>query len=143
MISISSVRGYPAPALCWLLSGGQCTRSQQSLNLRLWGWVNSAEVSDGNINVLSIPSFRWIRVNEDSSLRSQHQCALIGRNTMLVMGGIHSKGQNLQPFDATGCDTSEIISQGLGFFLLNNHTWSFSYNTSEGPTAYEVDPTIT
>ncbi len=106
------------------------------------GWGNSAEASDGNVYVLSVPSFRWIRVNEDSSLRARHQCTLLGKNTMLVIGGIHPKGQQLQPFDTTGCDTSQMFAHGLGMFSLNNHTWSSEFDPSAGTTPYQVHPTI-
>ncbi|KAL6717932.1 hypothetical protein ACLMJK_004017 [Lecanora helva] len=106
------------------------------------GWGNSAGVSDGNVYVLSIPSFRWIRVNEDSNLRSRHQCALASKSTMLVVGGIHSRGDSLQPLDATGCDTTQMFAQGLGIFSLNNHQWSTKYDPAQASQPYQVHPNI-
>lgn len=106
------------------------------------GWGNSAGASDGNVYVLSIPSFRWIRVNEDSTLRTRHQCVLVGRNTMLVVSDIRGQGEIMVPFSAAGCDRTKMFTQGLGIFSLNNHTWSLDYDPSEGSAAYEVHPSI-
>ena len=106
------------------------------------GWSNYAEGSDGNVYVLSLPSFRWIRVNEDSGLRARHQCTLIGKNTFLVVGGIQPKGNDLQPSDTSGCDTTAMFAQGLGIFSLNNHTWATNYDPSIGAALYQVHPSI-
>ena len=106
------------------------------------GWGDSAEASDGNVYVLSIPSFQWIRVNEDSSLRARPQCVLVGANTMLVVGGIQPNGNDLQPFDASGCVTSQMFSNGLGMFSLNLHTWSSNYEPLEASAFYKVHPAI-
>ena len=116
-------------------------RSSHSIYM-FGGWGNTAGASDGNVYVLSLPSFRWIRINEDSDLRARHQCTLIGKNTMLVVGGNHPRGQELQPFGIAGCDTSSMFSQGLGIFSLNNHTWSSNYDPLEGSAAYQVHPSI-
>ena len=106
------------------------------------GWGNSFGGSDGNVYVLSIPSFRWIRVNQESNRRSRHSCNLIGNHTMLVVGGVQPIGQQVQPIDATGCDTTPMFAQGLGMFSLNNHTWATSYDPSDQPTPYEIHPSI-
>ncbi len=107
------------------------------------GWGNTAGGSDGNVYVLSIPSFRWIRVNIDSDLRARHHCGLIGNHTMLVVGGIKPNGEILQPNDTSGCDTSPMFAQGLGIFSLNNHTWATNYVPSEGSLNYQVHESIT
>ena len=107
------------------------------------GWSNSFEKSDGDVYVLSIPSFRWIRVNQDSNRRVRNQCGLIGNHTMLVVGGIQPNGEDLQPLDATGCDTSAMFTHGLGMFSLNTHAWNTSYDPSAGSAAYVVHPSIT
>ena len=106
------------------------------------GWGNSFGGSDGNVYVLSIPSFRWIRANEDSPRRSRHSCNLLGNHTMLVVGGVQPVGQQVMPPDATGCDTSPMFAQGLGMFSLNNHTWATDYNPSDYPSAYEIHQSI-
>lgn len=106
------------------------------------GWGNTAGGSDGNVYVLSIPSFRWIRVNEDSNLRVRHHCGLIGNHTMLVVGGVQPNGEDLQPIDASGCDASPMFAQGLGIFSLNDHTWVTNYDPSRGSLPYQVHPSI-
>lgn len=106
------------------------------------GWGNTAGASDGNVYVLSIPSFRWIRVNEDSNLRVRHHCGLIGNHTMLVVGGIQPNGEDLQPNDTSGCDTSPMFAQGLGMFSLNDHIWTTNYVPSKGSLPYQVHSSI-
>ena len=106
------------------------------------GWGNSFGGSDGNVYVLSIPSFRWIRVNEDSNRRSRHSCNLLGSHTMLVVGGVQPIGQQVVPPDATGCDTIPMFAQGLGMFSLNTHTWATNYDPSEGAARYEIHTNI-
>lgn len=106
------------------------------------GWGNSFGGSDGNVYVLSIPSFRWIRVNQDSDRRSRHSCNLLGNHTMLVVGGVRPVGQQVMPPDATGCDTSPMFAQGLGMFSLNKHTWTTNYDPSDYSTPYEIHPSI-
>lgn len=106
------------------------------------GWGNSFGGSDGNVYVLSIPSFRWIRVNQDSDRRSRHSCNLLGNHTMLVVGGVQPVGQQVMPPDATGCDTSPMFAQGLGMFSLNNHTWTTNYDPSDYSTPYAIHPSI-
>ena len=106
------------------------------------GWGNSFGGSDGNVYVLSLPSFRWIRVNEDSNRRLRHRCNLLGNHTMLVVGGVQPIGQQVMPPDGTGCDTSPMFAQGLGMFSLNNHTWTTNYNPSEGAAPYGIHPSI-
>ena len=107
------------------------------------GWGNSYGGSDGDVYVLSIPSFQWIRVNQDSNRRVRHHCGLIGNHTMLVVGGIQPNGEDPQPPDATGCDTSAMFTQGLGMFSLNNHTWYTTYDPSAGSAVYVVHASIT
>ena len=106
------------------------------------GWGNSFSESDGNVYVLSIPSFRWIRVNQESNQRSRHHCSLIGKNTMLVVGGITPSYNNPRPYDPSGCDTTSMFAQGLGMFSLNNHSWSTSYDPVAGAAAYQIHPNI-
>ena len=106
------------------------------------GWGNSFGGSDGNVYVLSIPSFRWIRVNEDSNRRWRHSCNLLGKHTMLVVGGVQPIGEQVMPLDATGCDTSPMFAQGLGMFSLNSHTWATNYDPSKGAAPYKIHPSI-
>lgn len=116
-------------------------QSSQSIYV-FGGWGNSFGGSDGDVYVLSIPSFRWIRVNEDSSRRSRHSCNILGNHTMIVVGGIQPIGEEVLPLDATGCDTSPMFTQGLGIFSLNNHTWATDYDPSEGAEPYAIHRSI-
>ncbi|KAB8234859.1 uncharacterized protein BDW43DRAFT_271641 [Aspergillus alliaceus] len=46
------------------------------------------EESHGNVDVLSLPSFKWIRFYDDSTVRSKHRDQLAQKHTMLVIGGV-------------------------------------------------------
>ena len=61
---------------------------------------------------------------------------------MLVVGGIKPGFDDLQPLDASGCDTSAKFGQGLGLFSLNNHTWTTAYDPRIGATPYLIHPSI-
>ena len=106
-----------------------------------WGATN-AQKNDGNVYVLSLPSFTWIRVTEDFDQRSRHKCHLMGKHHMLVVGGIRPNNDDIQPEDAVGCDTNPKFSQGLGIFSLNDHNWTANYNPTEGASPYLVNPSI-
>ena len=106
------------------------------------GWGNSFGGSDGGVYVLSIPSFRWIRVNAESNQRLRHRCSLVGKNTMLVVGGNTPSYNVPHPYDNSSCDTSTMFAQGLGMFSLNNHSWSTNYDPVAAATPYQVHPNI-
>ncbi len=107
------------------------------------GWGNTFGGSDGGVYVLSVPSFRWIRVNQESNERSRHQCSLVGNNTMLVVGGITPNYNYPQPtWDASGCDTTSMFAQGLGMFSLNNHSWFANYDPVAAAVPYQIHPNI-
>ena len=61
---------------------------------------------------------------------------------MLVVGGIKPGFDDLQPLDASGCDTSAKFRQGLGLFSLNNHTWTTAYDPMMGAVPYLMHPSI-
>lgn len=106
------------------------------------GWGGNSEDSDGNVYVLSIPSFRWIRVTNDNDQRQRHHCHLLGGHTMLVVGGIQPVSDVMQPGDISGCESSSKFSQGLGIFSLNDHLWKTNYDPTDGVAAYQVHPSI-
>ncbi|KAL8761220.1 MAG: hypothetical protein Q9184_002652 [Pyrenodesmia sp. 2 TL-2023] len=115
------------------------------------GWGSLAANGRGDdVYVLSIPSFRWIRVTSDGTQRYRHRCHLMGKNHMLVVGGIKpisTGGPGLAaPIDLaegiTNCDNDPKFSQGLGIFSLNNHTWTTEYDPVIGAAPYQVHPSI-
>ena len=61
---------------------------------------------------------------------------------MLVVGGIKPGFDDLQPLDASGCDTATKFRQGLGLFSLNNHTWTTAYDPTIGAALYNIHPSI-
>ncbi|KAL8824189.1 MAG: hypothetical protein Q9191_005232 [Dirinaria sp. TL-2023a] len=108
------------------------------------GWGGTFEGSDGDVYVLSIPSFQWIRVNNENHQRSRHHCSLIGNNTMLVVGGIAPFNDFPIPtWTSSGCDqNNSIFAQGVGIFSLNNHSWTTAWDPEVGAEPYLVHPSI-
>ena len=106
-----------------------------------WG-ATDTQRNDGNVYVLSIPSFTWIRVTLDSDQRSRHQCHLMGSHHMLVVGGSKPRDRSFQPFGLAGCDVESKFSQGLGIFSLNTHTWTTDYDPGPGADPYQVHVSI-
>ncbi|KAI9751479.1 MAG: hypothetical protein M4579_006051 [Chaenotheca gracillima] len=107
------------------------------------GWGDYVSQSDGSVYVLSIPSFRWIRLNQDKTPRVKNKCLLMGQRTMLVVGGTQPTDiSQFQPAAAQCDGTSSRFAQGLGIFSLQNHTWMSSYDPADdGP--YELHKQIT
>jgi len=98
--------------------------------------------SDGNVYVLSVPSFRWIRVTTDTQRRVFHQCHVMGKHTMVVVGGIQPSSDAVQPGTQAGCDSANgLFANGLGIFNLNQHTWLTSYDPSDNKQ-YRIHPSI-
>ncbi|KAL8993663.1 MAG: hypothetical protein Q9169_006174 [Polycauliona sp. 2 TL-2023] len=111
------------------------------------GWGSTTtEANDGNVYVLSVPSFVWIRVTLDRDQRSHHQCHLMGNHHMLVVGGAKPDGQTKAATarGMLGCDTDPKFSQGLGIFSLNSHAWTTDYDpgAGAGATPYQIHPSI-
>ncbi len=107
------------------------------------GWGSPVtQRTDGNVYVLSIPSFTWIRVTLDTDQRSGHNCHLMGNHHMLVVGGCLPTGPNGRPGGVEGCDTGPKFSQGLGIFSLNSHTWTTDYDPGAGANHYQVHASI-
>ncbi|KAL8843455.1 MAG: hypothetical protein Q9176_002068 [Flavoplaca citrina] len=98
--------------------------------------------NDGNVYVLSLPSFTWIRVTLDIDQRSRHECHLMGSHHMLVVGGIKPDESTSQPDTVVGCDTNPKFSQGLGIFSLNSHDWTTNYDPAAGADPYQIHSTI-
>ncbi|KAL8998001.1 MAG: hypothetical protein Q9169_002841 [Polycauliona sp. 2 TL-2023] len=99
------------------------------------GW-GRGQNNDGNVYVLSIPSFTWIRVTLDTDQRSHHQCHLMGKHHMLVVGGIRSDGNE----HATGGATKRTPSNGFSSDPLRS---LLNVSESDSNTAKEDahDPT--
>ncbi|KAL8731579.1 MAG: hypothetical protein Q9181_004244 [Wetmoreana brouardii] len=107
------------------------------------GWGSSdAGINDGNVYVLSIPSFTWIRATLDTELRWRHNCHLISNNYMFVVGGQRPQVGNPLQLGVVGCDNNPKFSQGLGIFSLNNHNWTTTYDPVVGATPYQIHPSI-
>ena len=86
--------------------------------------------SDGNVYVLSLPSFRWIRVTNDTEIRIKTKCLLLGKHTMLTVGGtVPVDNAEYDPLPEN-CD-SGTFSNGLGLFDLRSHTWLARYDATD------------
>ncbi|KAL8938256.1 MAG: hypothetical protein Q9216_003996 [Gyalolechia sp. 2 TL-2023] len=107
------------------------------------GMTSDPNDDDGAIYVLSVPSFTWIRVTNDSDQRFRHTCHLMGRNHMVVVGG-HKPSRNAlnYHYDISTCDGNPNFSQGLGIFSLNDHDWRTDYDPAIGSTPYMIHSSI-
>ena len=77
--------------------------------------------------ILSIPSFRWIRVNVESVPRKAHGCTAVAQRYMLTYGGVAS-GWGVEG-DEEECDQKNY---GLRLFHLSNLDWTTQY---DGPAS--------
>ncbi|PYH98088.1 kelch repeat protein [Aspergillus ellipticus CBS 707.79] len=94
------------------------------------GMGETTAKSDGDVYVLSLPSFVWIRVNEGNSVREKHTCNLLGKHTMVVVGGtIPTDSSEYEPKPAS-CD-SGAFENGIAIFDLRDHTWLTDYNAKD------------
>lgn len=92
--------------------------------------INSAN-SDGSVYVLSIPSFKWIRLDKEKKARIKHKCQLANKHTMLSVGGtVPQDGAEWQPAPVN-CDISGQFANGLGIYDLRSHTWLTNYDSSD------------
>ena len=95
----------------------------------LGGMANTTALSDGNVYVLSVPSFRWIRVTDDNSIRIKHKCVRPQNNTMIVVGGnTPVTNREYDPLPQN-CD-SATFANGIGIFDLHSLSWISNYNAS-------------
>ncbi|RMZ37923.1 kelch repeat protein [Aspergillus flavus] len=93
------------------------------------GMANTTALSDGNVYVLSVPSFRWIRVTDDNSIRIKHKCVRPQNNTMIVVGGnTPVTNREYDPLPQN-CD-SATFANGIGIFDLHSLSWMSNYNAS-------------
>ncbi|KAF7556290.1 hypothetical protein G7Z17_g1488 [Cylindrodendrum hubeiense] len=73
----------------------------------------------GDIHILSLPGFQWFKTNITAPARVFHDCALVGRSQMVVVGGLTMQFEWQEP---------DPWKQGLGILDLNALEWSDRYN---------------
>ncbi|KJK61802.1 Kelch motif [Aspergillus parasiticus SU-1] len=117
----------------WRMSGCTVVAPAQDLSSYsiyvFGGMANTTALSDGNVYVLSVPSFRWIRVTDDNSIRIKHKCVRPQNNTMIVVGGnIPVTNGEYDPLPQN-CD-SATFANGIGIFDLHSLSWMSNYNAS-------------
>ncbi|PYI02003.1 hypothetical protein BO78DRAFT_230974 [Aspergillus sclerotiicarbonarius CBS 121057] len=95
------------------------------------GMETLASNSDGDVYVLSLPSFQWIRVAEGDNVHIKHKCQIAGKRTMLVVGGTKPTDDSESDPSVANCD-SGAFANGLGIFNLSSHTWLTDYDATDG-----------
>lgn len=78
--------------------------------------------------VLSIPAFRWFRVDAKSDTRYSHACARVGSQMIVVGGNDNPVWNKKDPFP-----------KGLGIFSLNSLEWK---DTFEADAAKYQSPSV-
>ncbi|KAB8266037.1 hypothetical protein BDV32DRAFT_143771 [Aspergillus pseudonomiae] len=124
----------------WRMSGCTVVAPAQDLSSYsiyvFGGMANTTALSDGNVYVLSVPSFRWIRVTDDNSIRIKHKCVRPQNNTMIVVGGnTPVTNREYDPLPQN-CD-SATFANGIGIFDLHSLSWLSNYNASYSD-AYKI-----
>lgn len=117
----------------------QPAADNSSFNIYMYGG-SIDDTEDGAYNnmwILSLPSFKWIRVynvaenNSDiPGARTSHTCQMIGRRQMVVIGGARSAAAHRL------CDTKSVF-----VFDMSALRWKSEYDPSE--PAYELPVNIT
>lgn len=95
-----------------------------------WNGWSDRTYAFGDIWVLSLPGFRWFKVDDEVTPRAMHDCALVGKRQMLVIGGLDF-GVN----DSFGWRDPDPWKQGVGLLDLPTMTWSSQYD----PDASDYD----
>ncbi|KAF1955485.1 hypothetical protein CC80DRAFT_505376 [Byssothecium circinans] len=107
-----------------------------SQNIYLYGWESQSGSpnAEADIWILSIQSFRWIKVNVESLPRkAQGYTTLANGKYMLVHGGIKAGFGNEGNSDE--CDPQR---NGLRLFDLSSLTWTETYKGLEDGHGYKV-----
>ncbi|PWW76198.1 hypothetical protein C7212DRAFT_363446 [Tuber magnatum] len=114
-----------------------------SHNIFVHGGTDGAITTYSDTYVLSLPSFKWIKVGSglDTQSRLGHNCHMTAKYRMLVLGG---RGQDQDvpalPFWDTGvCDKYAMIN----VFDVNTLRWLNSRNPKDGDTRFKVNRVIT
>jgi hypothetical protein len=87
--------------------------------------------------ILSIPSFRWIRVDVQSTPRKAHGCTAVAERYMLTYGGTKAGFGN--EGDTNGCDQKNY---GLQLFDLSWLAWTSRYEGPSKGNAYKVPKSV-
>ena len=105
------------------------------------GWNTYTAVTYGDAYVLSVPSFRWIKVNEKDDFEAQainnvgraaHQCAIYNDAQMIVLGG--SAGAEIVA-DRSACNPAHAPIRVLD---TSTYTWKRTFDPLVKYTVPEV-----
>ncbi|KAL6230737.1 hypothetical protein BDW75DRAFT_244529 [Aspergillus navahoensis] len=130
----------------WRMSGCSVVvpaQDQSSFSIYVFGGMGYKTAdSDGDVYVLSIPSFHWIRVNSDNKkIWIKHKCQLVAGHTLLSVGGTVPTDDSEYDPTKENCASGDFTN-GLALFNLNNHTWHGNYDPSDRDE-YAIHSSIT
>ncbi|KAH7126617.1 hypothetical protein B0J11DRAFT_526029 [Dendryphion nanum] len=112
-----------------------------SHNIYMYGGESETNTNSAfsDMWILSIPSFRWIRVNVDLPARKSHGCTLVAQKYMLTYGGVPS-GWGSEG-DGDECDQDNY---GMRLFDMSNLGWTGRYDgpPQTGKNAYTVPKVV-
>lgn len=113
-----------------------------SHNIYMYGGESPANTSSAfsDMWVLSVPSFRWIRLGVDNSpARKHHGCTAVGQKYMVTYGGVPSGW--MKEGDDDACDQ---VNYGMRLFDLSNLGWTSRYDgpPAPGKNTYSVPKVV-
>ncbi|KAL9600538.1 MAG: hypothetical protein Q9179_003180 [Wetmoreana sp. 5 TL-2023] len=115
----------PEPRVDFCLINVPATDSS-SQNIYMYGGRDSFRYFD-DVWVLSLPSFTWTQVFTGLNPRFAHTCHLVGKRTLLTVGGVASVPQKWGHPD-TNVSPCDWETKGVGVLDLTTITWGSVYN---------------
>ncbi|KAF2828970.1 hypothetical protein CC86DRAFT_464703 [Ophiobolus disseminans] len=126
----------------WFCAVAASARDNSSHSIYMYGGEspNSGTNAHSDMWVLSVPSFRWVRVSVDSPPRKSLGCAVVGQSYMVTYGGVPS-GSTKEEGDNDACDQDNY---GLRLFDMSKLAWTSRYEgpPTGGNNAYKVPKVV-
>ena len=131
---------YPEPRMSFCATAASAP-DNSSHNIYMYGGESTLSTPDAfsDMWILSIPTFRWMRVNITSEARKSVTCTAVGQRYIMTYGGI--KGGWGEEGDKDVCDDENF---GLRLFDMSNLAWTSQYDgpPAAGKTAYTVPKVV-
>lgn len=101
------------------------------------GGNDDSEAEYGDIWALSLPGFRWTKVNDEvanepSRTRSAHACVAVRSKQLLSFGGTRYYSDSDPGNDTEYWYNKDSYPRGIGIFDMSSLEWRDSYDAQSG-----------